>query len=62
MNCYHVSFSGAVSGKWEQASDSASATLTIGNQRYSGYFIAAENEKGTKVMSFTAVGSNNQSI
>lgn len=62
MICYHVSFSGAVTGKWEQAADSAAATITIGNQRYSGYFIAAENEKGTKVMSFTAVGSNNQSI
>ena len=54
--------SGSVSGSWEQAADSAAATLTIGNQRYSGYFIAAENEKGTKVMSFTAVGSNNQTV
>lgn len=61
LNADHT-ISGAVSGKWEQAADSAAATLTIGNQRYSGYFIAAENEKGTKVMSFTAVGSNNQSI
>lgn len=61
LNADHT-ISGAVTGKWEQAADSAAATITIGNQRYSGYFIAAENEKGTKVMSFTAVGSNNQSI
>ena len=61
LNADHT-ISGAVSGKWEQAPDSAAATITIGNQRYSGYFIAAENEKGTKVMSFTAAGNNNQCI
>lgn len=61
LNADHT-ISGAVSGKWEQAADSAAATITIGNQRYSGYFIAAENEKGTKVMSFTAVGNNNQTV
>ena len=61
LNADHT-VSGAVSGKWEQAADSAAAIITIGNQRYSGYFIAAENEKGKKVMSFTAVGSNNQTI
>ncbi len=54
LNADHT-ISGVVSGRWEQAADSAAATLTIRNQRYSGYFIAAENEKGTKVMSFTAV-------
>ncbi len=54
--------SGDVSGKWEQSADSAAAVITIGNQKYSGYFIAAENEKGKKVMSFTAVGNNNQTI
>ncbi len=61
LNADHT-ISGAVSGKWEQAADNAAATITIGNQRYSGYFIAAENEKGTKVMSFTAVGNNNQTV
>ena len=61
LNADHT-ISGAVSGRWEQAPDSAAATLTIGNQRYSGYFIAAQNEKGTKVMSFAAVGNNNQTI
>ncbi len=61
LNADHT-ISGAVSGKWEQASDSAAAVLTIGGQRYIGYFIAAENEKGVKVMSFTAVGNNNQTV
>lgn len=61
LNADHT-ISGAVSGKWEQAMDSAAAVITVGDQRYSGYFIAAENEKGKKVMSFTAVGSNGQTV
>ncbi len=61
LNADHT-VTGAVTGTWSQDPDCASATITIGNQQYSGYFIAAENEKGTKVMSFTAVGSNNQTI
>ena len=54
--------SGAVTGSWEQDPASSAATLTIGGQIYKGHFIAALNEKGKKVMSFTAVGSNNQTI
>lgn len=54
--------SGSVSGKWSQAKDNAEAEIIIGNQSYSGYFLAAKDESGKKVMSFTAVGSNNQSI
>jgi len=61
LNSDHT-ISGDVSGKWEQSADSAAAVITIENQKYSGYFIAAENEKGKKVMSFTAVGNNNQTI
>ncbi len=61
LNSDHT-ISGDVSGKWEQSADSAAAVITIGNQKYSGYFIAAENEKGKKVMTFTAVGNNNQTI
>ena len=61
LNFDHT-ISGDVSGKWEQSADSAAAVITIENQKYSGYFIAAENEKGKKVMSFTAVGNNNQTI
>ena len=54
--------SGAVTGKWSQAQDSSAAELTIGGQTYSGYFLAAKDENGKKVMSFTAVGNNNQTV
>ncbi len=54
--------SGAVSGTWQQAEDSSQATLNIGGQRYSGHFLAAQDETGKMVMSFTAIGSNNQTI
>ncbi|MCR5601546.1 MAG: RICIN domain-containing protein [Ruminococcus sp.] len=54
--------SGSVSGKWSQAKDNAEAEITIGGQAYYGYFLAAKDENGKKVMSFTAVGSNNQTI
>ncbi len=56
------SISGAVTGTWTEAEDSAAATLVIGGQTYYGYFLAAQNESGRKVMSFTAVGSNNQTV
>lgn len=61
LNADHT-ISGAVTGTWSEEPGSAAATLTIGGQQYKGFFIAAENEKGTKVMSFTAAGSNNQTI
>lgn len=54
--------SGAVSGTWYENSGSNDAVITIGNQKYYGKFLAAKDEKGKKVMSFTAVGSNNQTI
>ncbi|MBR3629104.1 MAG: family 43 glycosylhydrolase, partial [Oscillospiraceae bacterium] len=54
--------SGDIAGRWEQAADSAAATLTLGGKLYKGYFLAAKNEKGTNVMSFTAVGNNNQTV
>ena len=54
--------SGAVTGKWAQSQDSAAVEITIGGQSYSGYFLAAKDENGKKVMSFTAVGRNNQTI
>lgn len=54
--------SGAVTGKWSQSQESAAAEITIGVQKYSGYFLAAKDENGKKVMSFTAVGSNNQTV
>lgn len=54
--------SGEVSGTWSQAEDSSAAVITLGGQKYSGYFLAAQDENGQKVMSFTAVGSNNQTV
>ena len=54
--------SGSVTGTWEQAFDSPTALITIENQKYKGYFIAAKDETGKKVMSFTATGTNNQTI
>lgn len=56
------SISGDASGRWEEAADSAAAEFTIGGRLYKGYFLAAKNEKGTNVMSFTAVGTNNQTV
>lgn len=53
---------GDVTGTWSQASDSSSAVLVLDGQEYSGYFLAAQNESGLTVMSFTAVGSNNQTV
>ncbi len=54
--------SGAFSGTWYENSGSDDAVITIGNQKYYGKFLAAKDEKGRKVMSFMAVGSNNQTI
>ena len=54
--------SGSATGTWKQAGSSAEATLVIDGKTYKGYFYAGKNEKGTKVMSFTAVGSNNQTV
>ena len=61
LNADHT-ITGDVSGKWEEDAGSAAATFTIAAQRYSGYFIASDNEAGKKVMTFTAVGSNNRTI
>ena len=61
LNADHT-ISGAATGTWAEDAGTAAAEFTIGGQKYSGYFIAAENEKGTKVMSFTAVGNNNQTV
>ena len=54
--------SGDVSGTWKQSSSTADATLVIDGNTYKGYFYAGKNEKNKKVMSFTAVGSNNQTV
>lgn len=54
--------SGAASGTWLCNDDTAAAEFTIDGKKYSGYFVAEKNESGRKVMTFTAVGSNNQSV
>jgi arabinan endo-1,5-alpha-L-arabinosidase len=54
--------SGDASGTWKQSGTTADATLVIDGKTYKGYFYAGKNEKGKKVMSFTAVGSNNQTV
>lgn len=58
------SISGAASGTWSQADDSAQASFVIDGKRYDGVFLAAQDETGKekRVMSFTAVGSNNQTV
>lgn len=54
--------SGDVKGTWKQSPANAEATLIIDGKTYKGYFYAGKNEKGREVMSFTAVGSNNQTV
>lgn len=54
--------SGEASGTWSQAKDSSAAVLILDDQKYSGFFLAAQDENGQKLMSFTAVGSNNQTV
>ncbi len=56
------SISGDAKGTWKQAASSAEATLVIDGKTYKGYFYAGKNEKNKKVMSFTAVGTNNQTV
>ena len=56
--------SGAVSGTWTEAGDSAAAVITAGGVSYTGYFAAQHDESGSGqiVMTFTGAGSNNQTV
>ncbi len=56
--------SGAESGTWQQAEDSSAAVINVGGRTYHGYFLAAQDETNQDkvVMSFTAVGNNNQTV
>ncbi len=58
------SISGAVTGTWHESDDSAAADFTVGNVTYHGFFNPQYDEtgKGSRVMTFTAVGNNNQTI
>lgn len=49
---------------WEQDKDSSAVTLNINGQRYRGYFMAIQDESGSgaRYMTFTAAGSNNQTV
>ncbi|MCQ2465800.1 MAG: family 43 glycosylhydrolase, partial [Oscillospiraceae bacterium] len=55
--------SGALKGSWYEIPGTNDAVITFyGGQRYTGKFLAAKDEKGKTVMSFTAVGPNNQTV
>lgn len=56
--------SGAVTGTWSEAENSAAASFQIGNVTYRGKFVVQydESKSGRRVMTFTAVGSDNQTI
>lgn len=57
------SMSGAVTGTWHQSDETAAASFRISSVDYQGYFAAEYDEKtGRRVMVFTAVGNNNQTI
>ncbi|MBR4201478.1 MAG: family 43 glycosylhydrolase [Oscillospiraceae bacterium] len=57
------SISGAATGTWRQADETADAVFRIGNVDYQGCFAAEYDEKtGKRVMVFTAVGNNNQTV
>lgn len=48
-------------GKWEMQEGTYYMTITLGDVTYSGVFCAMDDEAGTPVMTFSAVG-NNESI
>lgn len=54
--------SGSQSGRWVQNPETAAVDITLGKQRYSGYFLAQKNESGKTVMTFTAVGTDNVTV
>ncbi len=55
---------GDVTGKWVEKEGSCMATFTIGDVKYHGVFFKQHNEASTSklVMTFTAVGENNETI
>lgn len=56
--------SGAATGTWEEKEGSYYAKFVIGGVTYSGVFFEqlSEESQGKKVMTFTAIGTNNQTI
>ncbi|MBP0968106.1 MAG: RICIN domain-containing protein [Oscillospiraceae bacterium] len=53
---------GAVTGTWKATQTDALAHFKIGNVDYTGRFNVQYDESGKRVMTFTAAGSNNQTI
>ena len=47
-----------VTGTWEMTEDSYYMHITYNEKEYSGVFCAMNDEAGTPVMTFSAVGSN----
>lgn len=47
-----------ITGTWEVKADSYYVHITYGDEEYSGVFCEMNDEAGTPVMTFTAVGSN----
>ena len=54
--------SGAVTDTWHEDPETDDAVITINGQKYCGKFICGKDEKNRKVISFTAVGNNNQTV
>ena len=48
----------AAEGTWEMEKDSYYMTVTLGDRTYKGVFCAMDDEAGTPVMTFSAVGYN----
>jgi len=50
--------SGAITGSWEGKGGTYYMTLTYDDTIYSGVFCRMQDEAGTEVMTFSAVGDN----
>lgn len=47
-----------LTGTWKEEKDSYRMTITLGDKEYSGVFCKMNDEAGTEVMTFSAVGDN----
>lgn len=56
--------SGSIKGTWEEKSGTYYMNAAIGNTKYSGVFFLQNDEssESVKVMTFTAIGNNNETI
>lgn len=51
-------FGDGIEGSWEMKEGTYYMTITYGEKTYSGVFCEMNDEAGTKVMTFSAVGAN----